>query len=76
MKYLQVKTVTLVVLSAFLAACAGTGSMTKSPYPTLSGDKPMVIGHRGASGYLPEHTLASYKKAIEMVPILSSLTSL
>ena len=26
----------------------------------------MVIGHRGASGYLPEHTLASYKKAIEM----------
>lgn len=66
MKYLQVKTVILVVLSAFLAACAGTGSMTKSPYPTLSGDKPMVIGHRGASGYLPEHTLASYKKAIEM----------
>ena len=66
MKYLQVNTVTLVVLSAFLAACAGTGSMTKSPYPTLSGDKPMVIGHRGASGYLPEHTLASYKKAIEM----------
>ena len=66
MKYLQVKTVTLVVLSAFLVACAGTGSMTKSPYPTLSGDKPMVIGHRGASGYLPEHTLASYKKAIEM----------
>ena len=66
MKYLQVKTVTLVVLSTFLAACAGTGSMSKSPYPTLSGDKPMVIGHRGASGYLPEHTLASYKKAIEM----------
>ena len=66
MKYLQVKTVTLVVLSAFLAACAGTGNMTKSPYPTLSGGKPMVIGHRGASGYLPEHTLASYKKAIEM----------
>lgn len=65
MKYLQVKTVTLMVLSVFLSACAGTGG-TKSSYPTLSGDKPMVIGHRGASGYLPEHTLASYKKAIEM----------
>ena len=26
----------------------------------------MVIGHRGASGYLPEHTLESYKKAIDM----------
>lgn len=28
--------------------------------------KPLVIGHRGASGYLPEHTLESYQKAIEM----------
>jgi glycerophosphoryl diester phosphodiesterase len=26
----------------------------------------MVIGHRGASGYRPEHTLASYRLAIEM----------
>ncbi|MBC7923510.1 MAG: glycerophosphodiester phosphodiesterase [Ferruginibacter sp.] len=26
---------------------------------------PLVIGHRGASGYLPEHTLASYKLAID-----------
>jgi glycerophosphoryl diester phosphodiesterase len=25
-----------------------------------------VIGHRGASGYAPEHTLASYKLAIQM----------
>ncbi|MCM3881390.1 MAG: glycerophosphodiester phosphodiesterase [Vicinamibacterales bacterium] len=25
---------------------------------------PLVIGHRGATGYLPEHTLASYKLAI------------
>lgn len=27
---------------------------------------PIVIGHRGASGYRPEHTLASYRLAIEM----------
>jgi glycerophosphoryl diester phosphodiesterase len=26
----------------------------------------MIIGHRGASGYRPEHTLASYTLAIEM----------
>ena len=26
--------------------------------------QPLVIGHRGASGYLPEHTLASYALAI------------
>lgn len=27
---------------------------------------PLVIGHRGASGFLPEHTLASYALAIEL----------
>ena len=27
---------------------------------------PIVIGHRGASGYRPEHTLASYRLAIEV----------
>lgn len=33
--------------------------------PTLSGNPPLVIGHRGASGYLPEHTLEAYQMAIE-----------
>lgn len=33
--------------------------------PTLSGSPPLVIAHRGASGYLPEHTLAAYMLAIE-----------
>ena len=28
--------------------------------------KPLVIAHRGASGYRPEHTLAAYKLAIQM----------
>src|SRR5688572_10718210 len=27
---------------------------------------PLIIGHRGASGYRPEHTLASYRLAVEM----------
>jgi glycerophosphoryl diester phosphodiesterase len=27
---------------------------------------PIIIGHRGASGYLPEHTLESYALAIEL----------
>ncbi len=34
-------------------------------YATLTGSAPLVIGHRGASGELPEHTLESYKLAIE-----------
>ncbi|MBD2047772.1 glycerophosphodiester phosphodiesterase [Coleofasciculus sp. FACHB-64] len=33
---------------------------------TLTGAPPIVIGHRGASGYRPEHTLAAYELAIEM----------
>jgi len=33
---------------------------------TLTGDAPIIIAHRGASGYLPEHTLESYARAIEM----------
>lgn len=36
-----------------------------APAKTLDGAKPLVIGHRGASGYLPEHTIEAYKLAIE-----------
>ena len=28
--------------------------------------KPLVIGHRGACGYRPEHTLESYRLAIRL----------
>lgn len=33
---------------------------------TLDGAPPLVIAHRGASGYRPEHTLESYALAIEL----------
>ena len=58
----------LLAAVALLAGCAttSTGSKSAMPYPTLNGAQPLVIGHRGASGYLPEHTLASYRKAIEL----------
>lgn len=36
------------------------------PWPTLDGGPPIVIAHRGASGYLPEHTLEGYRRAIEL----------
>ncbi|MDY6949572.1 MAG: glycerophosphodiester phosphodiesterase [Pseudomonadota bacterium] len=35
-------------------------------WATLDGAPPIVIAHRGASGYRPEHTLASYQLAIEL----------
>ena len=47
-----------------VAACAGT--VSKQPADiVMQQESPLVIGHRGASGYRPEHTLASYALAIE-----------
>jgi glycerophosphoryl diester phosphodiesterase len=40
-------------------------SDSKTHWRTLDGRPPIVIAHRGASGYRPEHTLASYALAIE-----------
>jgi glycerophosphoryl diester phosphodiesterase len=34
-------------------------------FNTLTGEAPLVIGHRGSSGMRPEHTLASYELAIK-----------
>ncbi|OBS31065.1 glycerophosphodiester phosphodiesterase [Tepidimonas fonticaldi] len=45
-----------------LSACGGDD---EPRYRTLDGRAPIVIGHRGASGELPEHTLESYSRAIE-----------
>ena len=36
------------------------------PLPGNSSDDCLVVAHRGASGYLPEHTLAAYRLAIEL----------
>jgi glycerophosphoryl diester phosphodiesterase len=52
----------LVVLG--LSSCGGDDDV--KAFPTLDGSKPLVIGHRGASGYLPEHTIESYKRAIDL----------
>jgi len=40
-------------------------SDSASRWRTLAGAAPIVIAHRGASGYRPEHTLAAYELAIE-----------
>lgn len=69
MRAIQISMTAVAVATATLfAGCAnyGTGTKPTSAYPTLNGAQPLVIGHRGACGYLPEHTLASYKKAIEL----------
>jgi glycerophosphoryl diester phosphodiesterase len=52
----------------FLAATLACGASTVSAATlnTLSGEAPLVIAHRGASAYLPEHTLGGYELAIQM----------
>ncbi|MEZ5937808.1 MAG: glycerophosphodiester phosphodiesterase family protein [Hyphomonadaceae bacterium] len=49
-----------------LAGCATSagGGGTSWPAPTLTGERPIVIAHRGASGLRPEHTLEGYRLAI------------
>src|SRR5689334_17418649 len=50
-----------------LPAGAGTrpaGSTAVSPLPRSLVPKAVLIGHRGAPGYRPEHTLAGYRLAV------------
>lgn len=44
----------------FLAASAALGAMT----PARAATRPLIIGHRGAAGERPEHTLMGYRLAI------------
>ncbi|GAA6616889.1 glycerophosphodiester phosphodiesterase family protein [Scytonema sp. NUACC26] len=61
-------------LGPYLLHFDSTGKLLEAPIATpnssvklntLNGQTPLVIGHRGASGELPEHTLEAYKLAIE-----------
>jgi glycerophosphoryl diester phosphodiesterase len=49
------------VTAAMFAPTAGQATER-----TVSSPSPLVLAHRGASGYIPEHTLAAYALAIEM----------
>jgi glycerophosphoryl diester phosphodiesterase len=48
------------------ASAAGGGGRDDERHAGSKPDGPLVIGHRGASGYRPEHTLASYELAARM----------
>lgn len=51
-------------LAMALVAAALSAGDAGAQSRTLDGKPPLVVGHRGASGYLPEHTLESYRLAI------------
>jgi glycerophosphoryl diester phosphodiesterase len=63
-RFAIVVSVALVALSA--AMTAGAGGDRWSDTKGDNGPSVLVVGHRGASGYRPEHTLASYRLAIEL----------
>ena len=48
-----------------IAPLSPSGAAPAPDATTPSLHEPVVIGHRGASGYRPEHTLAAYELAIE-----------
>ncbi|GII76560.1 glycerophosphoryl diester phosphodiesterase [Sphaerisporangium rufum] len=52
------------IITAWLAA--GAVLLAGVPAGAPAGARPIVIGHRGASAVLPEHTLLAYRAAIAM----------
>jgi glycerophosphoryl diester phosphodiesterase len=66
---LRTAVIAAVALAASLPAGAAAkpkGDPDRGPKAGPRQDAPLVIGHRGASGYRPEHTLASYALAARL----------
>jgi glycerophosphoryl diester phosphodiesterase len=55
----------LTAVALALTACGGSDDPAPA-FATLDGQAPIVIAHRGASGYYPEETLEAYSLAIAM----------
>lgn len=62
----RISLLTLVAGSLLLGACSMSDTRHSAGLPTLDGKAPLVIAHRGASGYVPEETLEAYARAIEL----------
>lgn len=75
MKHARILAALILAPALALSACdtlagpgpADSGAISAGgswPYASLGRAKPIVIGHRGASGHVPEHTLESYQRAL------------
>lgn len=62
---LRLASATLMTIAA-LTASGFPGAAPDPKFSTLDGQPPLIIGHRGAPGHLPEHTLESYRRAAEL----------
>ncbi len=54
------------IVTAFVPVPALAATAQRSQTPSVAPERPLVIAHRGASAYLPEHTLAAYAAAHAM----------
>jgi glycerophosphoryl diester phosphodiesterase len=61
----RTKLCVLAVLALCLISSPAAGESSRRSPARSQVPTPIVIGHRGASGYVPEHTLASYFIAIQ-----------
>jgi glycerophosphoryl diester phosphodiesterase len=52
--------------AALCLALTGFATLAALPAAALAAAQPIVIAHRGASAYLPEHTMAAYQLAVQM----------
>ena len=66
-KRLRGTTLALTVTVASAVATHGVvaNASGQASAPTLDGRPPLVVAHRGASGYLPEGTLEAFELAID-----------
>ncbi len=53
-------------VTALVPASAQVAPAQPARAPSVAPDRPLVLAHRGASAYLPEHTLAAYAAAHAM----------
>ena len=63
---MRLNTAIAVALTAGSVMAVGMSGTAAASKHGSKADEPLVIGHRGASAYRPEHTLGSYQLAIDM----------
>ncbi|MEQ9449114.1 MAG: glycerophosphodiester phosphodiesterase family protein, partial [Rhodospirillaceae bacterium] len=56
---------TVLIAAACLAACGEGPAPSQETEQGAVAVRPLVIAHRGASSYLPEHTLEAYTLGVE-----------
>jgi glycerophosphoryl diester phosphodiesterase len=59
------KLLSLLAATTMSLVSIAAGAQVADRHAERAAASPLVIGHRGASGYVPEHTLAAYWLAIE-----------